>query len=117
MHTRFTRGRITSSTGDPRRLRDFVASVTAKAQVVEQADTLGLNPSDFGRTGSSPVLGTFSGPPTGGSKSVLSAANVLSTVMGPNSAAALNAEQRRNYKNFTKSLLILRITEFTIGLP
>lgn len=30
----------------------------ARAQVVEQADTLGLNPSDFGRTGSSPVLGT-----------------------------------------------------------
>ena len=58
VHTRFTRGRITSSTGDPTRLRDFVASVTAKAQVVEQADTLGLNPSDFGRTGSSPVLGT-----------------------------------------------------------
>ena len=26
--------------------------------MVEQADTLGLNPSDFGRTGSSPVLGT-----------------------------------------------------------
>jgi hypothetical protein len=41
-----------------RALRSFVASVTAKAQVVEQADTLGLNPSDFGRTGSSPVLGT-----------------------------------------------------------